>query len=73
MGGAQLAIDVTMRSPLTALGMAQPMAADVDGAVAEAARRDKEAQYPELAASRRCHLAVVALETGGRWSKEAQD
>ena len=32
-----------------------------------AARRDKEATYPELAASTRCMLVVVAIETGGRF------
>ena len=30
------------------------------------ARRDKEAKYPELVASGRCRLVVMAIETGGR-------
>eukprot|EP00973_Karenia_brevis_P095052 12425467-Karenia_brevis.AAC.1 len=70
-GGTQLAIDVTLRSPLSVDGQPRLQSAVQDGSVAEAAREDKEAQYPELLVSRRCHLAVVALETGGRWSSEA--
>ena len=69
--GAQLAVDVTLRSPVTARGEAQPRAATIDGAVAERARRDKEDAYPELVACRRCVLVVMAIETGGRWSAEA--
>lgn len=66
-GGAQLAVDVTLRSVLTAGGEARPRAAEEDGVVCEGARRDKEDAYP----ARRCSLVVVALETGGRWSTEA--
>jgi hypothetical protein len=69
--GTQLAVDVTLRTVLSGNGQAKPRAADVDGVVAEAARRDKEAVYPELLAARRCALIVVAIETGGRWSNEA--
>ena len=29
--------------------------------------------YPELVEGRRCSLVVFALETGGRWSKEAAE
>ena len=43
----------------------------VDGAVADSARQEKEARYPELVGSSRCEVVVVALETGGRWSAEA--
>ena len=69
--GAQLAVDITLRSVLSASGEPKPRTADEDGIVAEAARRDKEAAYPELLTARRCDLVVVALETGGRWSAEA--
>jgi len=69
--GVQLAVDITLRSVLTASGDARPRAADEDGVVADGARRDKEEAYPELLAARRCALVVVALETGGRWSSEA--
>ena len=51
----------------------QPNAADVDGAVLVEARTDKETAYPELAASGRCRLVVIAIETNGRWSEEAVD
>ena len=71
--GAQLAIDVTLRSVLGRTGEAQPQAADVDGAVLLQARRDKERTYPELLHSRRCRLVVVAIETGGRWSDEGAE
>eukprot|EP00435_Cladocopium_sp_Y103_P004285 s556_g1.t1 len=35
------------------------------------ARRNKERTYPELAASGRCRLVVLAMEVGGRCSTEA--
>ena len=69
--GAQLAVDVTLRSVLGCDGKPKPRSADEDGAVATDARKDKENAYPELLRSRRCALVVVALETGGRWSSEA--
>ena len=68
-GGAQLAIDVTLRSALGRNGEAQPNAAEVDGTVLLQARADKERRYPELMTGR-CRLIVVATETGGRWSDE---
>ena len=67
-GGAQVAVHITWRRALTRLGEPQSNASDVDGA-----GRDKEAKYPELAASGRCTLVVVGLETGRRWSEEAAD
>ena len=69
--GAQLAVDITLRSALTSAGNACPSAATTDGAVLQRARRDKEEKYWELLEGSRCHLVVVALETGGRWSDEA--
>ena len=71
-GGAQLAVDVTLRSALTRNGEAQPRAAEEDGAILLQARVDKENKYPELL-NGRCRLVVVAVETGGRWSSEAVD
>ena len=68
--GAQLAVDITLRSPVCADGRPRPGAHCKDGAVANGARADKERKYPELLAGR-CSLVVVALETGGRWSTEA--
>ena len=50
--GRQLAIDVTVRSPLTAFGEPRPRAAAEDGAVAGDARADKVAKCPELVQAR---------------------
>ena len=50
--GAQLAVDITVRSAVTSCGRARPNAA-------------------ELCEGDRCRLAVVGIETGGRWSPEA--
>ena len=72
-GGSQLAVDVTLRSALGCSGEPQQGAADIDGAILLQARRDKETTYPEVVASNRCRLIVVALEIGGRWSEEASD
>ena len=72
-GGAQLAVDVTLRGVLRRDGVARPKAHWDDGVACEAARREKEATYPELAAGSRCRLIVLALETGGRFSAETAD
>ena len=72
-GGAQLAVDVTLRSVLGADGSHRAQAHWRDGAVADAARSDKERRYPELAASSRCRLVMLALEVGGRFSTETVD
>ena len=69
--GAQLAVDITLRSAVTANGRACPNATTVDGAVLTKARLDKENKYAELVESDRCQLLVVGIETGGRWSNEA--
>ena len=70
-GGAQIAIDVTLRSVLTSEGEPHPRTAATDAVVANAARQDKERKYPEFFESHRCVLVVLALELGGRWSNEA--
>ena len=72
-GGAQLAVDVTLRSVLSREGEAKPKTHWLDGAVAEGARGDKESTYPELTTSGRCRLVVLALETGGRFSAETME
>ena len=69
--GAQLAVDITLRSATSSDGWPQPNAAHTNGAALIRARRDKETKYAELVAGNRCRLVVVALETGGRWSDEA--
>ena len=67
-GGAQLAVDVTLRSPLRSTGEPHPNAADVNGAVLLQARRDKETTYPELVRSGRCsHQVALAWER--RWTR----
>ena len=72
-GGAQLAVDATLVSPVRRDGRPQPHAAVVDGAQLLEARRRKERKYWELVRSRRCRIVVVGLEVGGRWSDEALD
>ena len=69
--GAQLAVDITLRSAVTSFGAACPNASTVNGAVLERPRVDKENKYHELLDGGRCHMVVVGLETGGRWSVEA--
>ena len=63
--GAQLAVDITLRSAVTVCGRPCPNAAVEDGAV------EKERKYAELLVDDRCQLVVVGVETGGRWSREA--
>ena len=47
--------------------------AERDGAALDQARRTKERTYPELTCEQgRARLVVLACETGGRWSEEAQ-
>ena len=70
-GGAQLAVDTTLVSPVRRNGTPQPNAATTDGVQLQSARRRKVLKYRELLQSRRCRLVVLALEVGGRWSEEA--
>ena len=65
--GAQLAVDITLRSAVTSVGAPRTTAATVNGAALSQARRDKEAKNAELVASERCRLVAVAMETGGRF------
>jgi len=71
LGGAQLAVDVTLYSALRGNGTARPRAHWQDGAALLDAREDKDDQYPELLDGARCRLVVIAMETGGRFSHEA--
>ena len=71
--GAQLAVDITIRSALTTTAAAAPNTSRTDGATLLQARRDKERKYVELLAGDRCRLVVVGVETGGRWSAEATE
>ena len=72
-GGAQLAIDTTMVCALHRDGTPRRQAAECDGVALKAARRKKEATYPELLGPRRrAQLVVIAVEVGGRWSPETR-
>ena len=64
-GGAQLAVDTTLVSPLTSSSQPRRRAGQYTGAALQDARRSKERTYPELLRSRRCRLVVFALEIGG--------
>ena len=69
-GGAQLAIDTTMVSPLHNNGVAK-RASSRNGLALEDARKRKEITFPELAGEGgRARLVVLATEVGGRWSSE---
>ena len=72
-GSAQLAVDTTLVSPLHCEGSPHRGAANVDGAVLEVARQQKERTHPELVGPNAlCRLVVLAGETGGRWSEETR-
>ena len=66
-GGAQLAVDTMLVSPVRANGQPRRRCAEHDGAGLEQARQDKVSTYPELSiAFGRARLVVLAAETGGR-------
>ena len=71
LGGARLAIDTTLVSPIRADGLPRRQCADVDRAALAQARRRKQRTYPELDGHGRARLVVLAAEVGGRWSEEA--
>ena len=72
-GGAQLAIDTTLVAPLTSNGQPRRRRGAFQGAALHDARLRKSRAYPELLRFNRCHLVVLALEVGGRWSIEAAE
>ena len=55
-------MDVTLRSALTSDGEPQRHAADEDGALLVQAWHGKENTCPDLVASERCRLVVLAIE-----------
>ena len=70
--GAQVAVDTTMGSPVSADGSARPSAENRPGVPCRHAIRDKrERKYWELLAAGRCRLMVFAVEIGGRWDAGA--
>ena len=70
-GGAQLAVDTTLVSPLTRVGEPRRRAGRFAGAALTDARKAKARAYPELLRNSRCRLVVLGIEVGGRWSEEA--
>ena len=71
--GAHLAVDITLSSAVTVCGRPCPNAASEDGAVLARARVDKERKYAELLVDDSCQFVVVGVETGGSWSREAEN
>ena len=70
-GGAQLAVNTTLVSPLTRAGEPRRRAGCFAAAALHHARKAKERTYPELFRNSRCRLVVLGIEVGGRWSEEA--
>ena len=73
-GGAPLFMDATCVSPLTGEGRPKPRAAGEDGAaVAEAERKNREEDHPDVEASPHACLLSLGAETYGRWSPHSQE
>ena len=70
-GGAQVAVDATLVSPVQRNGQARPRAHWQNGAALKDAKKTKETRYPELLLARRCQLVTAGMEVGGRWAEEA--
>lgn len=66
--GPAIAVDTTLVSCST---LPCTRGWSMTGAALHMARRAKARNYPEVIASHRCRLVVLAIETGGRWSQEA--
>ena len=72
-GGVQVAVDVTLVSPLRRDGSSRSRADHEPGlALRTAAKRKHRVTYPEFQRARRCRLTVLALEVGGRWGEETE-
>ena len=72
-GGAPLFMDATCVSPVSGDGRPKPKAADEDGAaVAEAERKNREEDYPDVEASPHACLLSLGVETYGRWNPHSQ-
>ena len=72
-GGVQVAVDVTLVSPLRRDGSSRSRADHEPGlALRTAAERKHRVTYPEFQRARRCRLTVLALEVGGRWGEETE-
>ena len=72
-GGIQVAVVVTLVSPLRRDGSSRPRADSEPGlALREATERKRRATFPEFQGARRCRPIVFAAEFGGRWGEEAE-
>ena len=71
LGSIPLCADVTLRSPLSALGFPHNNAATKDGSTFAKAYTEKKAAYPELCEpdprAALCRFLILAVETGGRF------
>ena len=71
LGSIPLCADVTLRSPLSALGFPHNNAATKDGSTFAKAYTEKKAAYPELCEpdprAVLCRFLTLAVETGGRF------
>ena len=70
-GGAQLAVDTTLVSPLIRAGHPRMRGGQYRGTALRDARRNKERTYLELLRDRRCRPVVFRVEGGGHWGDEA--
>ena len=70
--GAQVAVDVTLVSPIQRDGCPRPGADTEPGLALTQAEERKRRTYPEFGRQGRCRLVVLALEVGGRWSSATQ-
>ena len=70
-GGAELAVDTTLVSPLTRAGEPRRRAGRFAAATLHETGKAKERAYPELLHNSRCRLVVLGIEVAGRWSEEA--
>ena len=69
--GRPLFCDVTVRSPLSAVGAPHGRAASEDGFVLKRAEVDKRNTYHDIAEASMAELVVLACEVGGRWNRAA--
>ena len=69
--GRPLFCDVTVRSPLSAVGAPHGRAASEDGFVLLRAEVDKRNTYHDIAEASMAELVVLACEVGGRWNRAA--
>ena len=70
--GAQVAVDVTLVSPIQRDACPRPGAEAEPGLAIAQAEERKRRTYPEFGHQARCRLVVLALEVGGRWSTATQ-